>query len=143
MRIKLHIIVLLLLCATACQNTEQIAKEEAEKQKTEQAKQRLDAEKTQAQASCNSFVENEYAGWTLEGSDLDLAEVDIYSSIPFYVHLRKGSKTKVVRLILRTFTKTDSSKYWAVYKPSALELGNIELETEKDRSYESGQESSH
>ena len=45
-----------------------------------------------------------------------------------------------MRLGFINLKKADGTQYWAVYRPTAVSLGDIELQKVKEKEYKAGQE---
>ena len=92
-----------------------------------------------------NIIDTDFPGWSLKGDDLISDDLSGSDDIIVNVHLKKGNKSRVVRIFLHKFypvdsLATDDNEYWIAYRPTTFQLGNVELQKIKEEQYEAGHE---
>ena len=102
------------------------------------------ADETEAHKVLENYLSANHSGWIIQGdtlSDLDTRHLNSFShKTTFEVHLIKGSKSKVITLVLEDFLGNQNRLYWHIYKPTFFQIGTLELESVKEIAEERGKE---
>lgn len=73
----------------------------------------LTDEEFQAYTAMNKFAEDQFAGWKLEGSTLDVRDANDADHIRIFMNFSKDNENKTVDVILEKFnTHLDQPTYW-------------------------------
>lgn len=126
---------------------------DAEKDREKKEKQDLEKQAGEQRSeiaikSFHQFISTEFPGWTLEGDNLaayDLSDDLTSESAPngpgyFFAQLSQNGKSRVIRLGFINLKRADGSQYWAVYRPTTITIGNLELEEVNAKEFKAGQE---
>jgi len=110
----------------------------------EEIAQENQADEIEAHKVLDTYLAANYNGWTIQGDTLSEADTRHLTAFShkssFEVHLFKGDKSKVITLVLEDFFGDQNRLYWHVYRPTSLQLGDIELESVKEIAEERGKE---
>lgn len=91
------------------------------------------------QRAITEFLAQNYPGWTLAGESSGFGAC-FYNEL-CDLHLQKGSTNKVIKVVIRRFSRPDKTTYWFVYEAHPIDLIGAKIEEIEEESFASGTES--
>jgi hypothetical protein len=126
-------------------NIEEAKTSDLEAQKLQRRNETQTNLRNQGLESYRNLVASEFQGWEIMGDDLDVDSLGFETNILVTSHIRNENTSMVVNIVLHLIKSTggnsdERNAYWIAYRPTAIQLANIEIESVKRTEFESGQE---